>query len=311
MEKQPVDTGADGESRLSQGPFFVSVTVIIGCLLGGVALAFVKGVPAVLVAVVLACGIATLTYTLLGGVSGAGFNLGPISLAGGGAVLIGSAFFINHHLDPQLSRQFRFDFSRHAKPSQGWFALSGATGDPLKVDFTDPVTDEVHTVTPPSEATLHLKLVADEQNNRYKVLGTGDSTGPPVGLMTQSEIVTAVRSLPWQPRFYGLQSLYLTEGEGRERRWGNTRCRGTSMPFEIEVVRFQGFTDIDLRRCDAPENAEADHHLQLENRAAELVRLTIENEQRTFLIAVVAADHQANPPWSRFVVFEIQRRSAS
>jgi hypothetical protein len=27
--------------------------------------------------------------------------------------------------------------------------------------------------------------------------------------------------------------------------------------------------------------------------------------RRTFIIAVVSADHQTNPPWSRFVVIEL------
>ena len=83
--------------------------------------------------------------------------------------------------------------------------------------------------------------------------------------------------------------------------WGNTECRGESMPFEIEAVRFNGFADYDLRRCDAADGAEADLTSSLDNDAGELVELTIEGERRSFLIAVVGADHQNEPLWSSFL----------
>ena len=172
---------------VKHGPFTVSAVVILGCLVGGVALVTaVKDVPAVVVAVVLACGIATLTYTLLGGVSEAGFHLGPLSLTGSGAMLVGSAFLINNALDPQLMQirrenradQFGFNFDQHAAPPKGWFALNDRTGVPLDVTFTDPVTNEVvKTVKPPPAVSLPLKLAADEGNDRYVVLGTDAGSG--------------------------------------------------------------------------------------------------------------------------------------
>ena len=80
------------------------------------------------------------------------------------------------------------------------------------------------------------------------------------------------------------------------------------MPFEIEVVRFSGFTDYDLRRCDAAEGAAADYTSSLDNHSGELVELMIEGQRRSFLVGIVAADHNPKskePPWSTFFVLEM------
>ena len=77
------------------------------------------------------------------------------------------------------------------------------------------------------------------------------------------------------------------------------------MPFQIEVVRFSGFADYDLRRCNAAPGAQPDHSSSLRSGQGELVLLTIQGQPRSFLIAVVAADHQSNPPWSTFFAVEM------
>lgn len=293
-------------------PLILSILIILVCLAAGVALAvFVPDTPAVVIAAVLACAIATLTYTLLGGVTEAGFDLGPVRLVGSGAMLVGSLWVINHYLDPQLSQVRRersgFHLDRHVAPPDGWFALNRTTGVPLTVDFIDPVTQAVvDTVQPPTTLTLRLGLVADEDNDRYRVVGIDTAAEQAIGYVTASEIANFAGSLPWQPRFYGLQRLHLIENGGLARRWGNAECSGAGMPFEIEALRFYGFTDYALRLCDSPEDAGPDHASTLNNRAAELVALTVQNRERTFLIGVVAADHQSNPAWSTFVAFEMR-----
>ena len=216
--------------------------------------------------------------------------------------------------------QFGFDFDEHASPSDGWFAIDESTGVPVEVAFTDPVSDEiVKIVQRPMSASLPLKLASEEGNERYLVLGTGASSEQGIGYVPVRDLISAMDSIGWQPGIiYGPQRLYLTtEGElppGMERRWGNRECRGESMPFEIEAVRFHGFADYDLRRCDAAEGAEVDHSSSLDNDDGELVELTIEGERRSFLIAVVGADHrppqehsnQNEPPWSSFLVIEME-----
>lgn len=293
-------------------PFGLSALIILGCLATGVGLVvFVKDVPAVVVAVVLACSIATLTYTLLGGVTEAGFHLGPLKLAGSGAMLVGSIWLINCYLDPQLAQVRRarsgFDLDRHAAPPDGWFALDRTTGVPLTVDFIDPASKAVvDTVQPPRTLTLRLGLVADEENDRYRVVGLDATAEQAIGYITSSELANFASALPWEPRFYGLQRLHLIEAGGLARRWGNAECSGTGMPFEIEPLLFYGFTDYTLRLCDSSDDSGPDHTSTLNNRAAELVMLTVQNRKRIFLIGVVAADHQSDPAWSAFVAFEMR-----
>ncbi len=311
-----------------RGPFVFIASVIVSCLVLGVALVvfFVEAVPALVVSVLLACSVATLLYGILGGVSEAGFNFGPIKMGGSAAVLIGGAWYFNSALDPQLEkiryerRIAQFNFEEIAAPSDGWFAIDESTGVPVEVVFTDPVTGEVvETVQRPNSASLPLKLASDEGNDRYLVLGTDAAVGQAIGYVPTRDLIIALNSIGLQPgTIYGPQRLYLTtEGElppGMERRWGNTECRGESMPFEIEVVRFHEFADYDLRRCDAVEGAEANYSSSLDNDTGELLELTIEGRRRHFLIAVVGADHRPpqerpdpnEPPWSSFLVIEME-----
>ncbi len=309
------------------GPFIFIAGVIVGCLALGVALVvFVETVPALVVSVVLACGVATLLYGILGGVSAAGFDLGPLKMSGSAAVLLGSVWLFNYALDPQLEsiryerRIERFDFDEIAAPSDGWFAIDESTGVPVEVAFTDPVTGKVvETVRRPISANLPLKLASEEGNDRYLVLGTGAEAGQGIGYVRSRDLISAVGSIGWKPgTVYGFQRLYIArEGElppNMQRHWGNTECRGESMPFEIEAVRFRGFADYDLRRCDAAEGAKPDHSSSLASGDGELVELVIEGERRSFLVAVVAADHRSpqdrpdpkEPPWSTFLVIEME-----
>ena len=67
--------------------FVFTAIVIVGCLaLATVLVVFVE-VPALVVSVLLACGVATLLYGFLGGVSEAGFNFAPIKMTGSAAFL--------------------------------------------------------------------------------------------------------------------------------------------------------------------------------------------------------------------------------
>ena len=142
------------------GQFVFSAIVIVGCLVVSVTLAvFVQDVPAVVVAVVLACAVALLVYDFMGGISEAGFKLGPLKVTGSAAVLFGGAWLINQALEPQLEQirrdsrieRFSFDFDEHAAPAGGWLAVDERTAAPIDVAFTDPFTEEVvEVVTPPT-----------------------------------------------------------------------------------------------------------------------------------------------------------------
>ena len=299
---------------------FIALVILGGLALAGVLVVFLNAVPALLVSVFLACSVATLLYGILGGVSEAGFNFGRIKMGGSAAVLIGGAWFFNFMLDPQLEkirhdrRIAQFNFEALAAPSDGWFAVDESTGVPVEVTFTDPVTGKVvEAVRGPTSASLPLKLAAQEENDRYLVLGSAASAGQAIGYVSARDLISAMNSIGWQPgTVYGFQRLHLSsEGElpqGMVQRWGNTACRGESMPFEIEVVRISGFTDYDLRQCDAAEGVAPDYSSSLDNHSGELVELTIEGQRRSFLVGIVAADHRPSsnePPWSTFFVIEM------
>ena len=307
-----------------QDPFVLLGIVIVGCLVAGVMLVlFTQTVPALVVSVVLACSVATLLYGFLGGVSAAGFNLGPLKVGGSAAVLLGSVWFFNGTLDPQLEairhekRLEQLNFEALAAPPSGWFAVSENTGIPVEVKFTDPVTDSVlKTVAGHTPARLRLSLISGsgEGSARYWVVGTDAKAEQALGYVSRRDLVGTAHSFALRPRrVYGLQRLHLAREDdlpdGMVRRWGNTTCRGGSMPFEIEAVRFSGFAEYDLRSCDGAEGSPPDYSSSLYSGDAEIVQLVIDGRQRYFLIAVVASDHQlgsTEPAWSTFLVIEME-----
>ena len=252
---------------MKKSPFVFTAIVIVGCLVVGVALVvFVKDVPALVVSVVLACGVATLLYRILGGVSTAGFDLGVLKVGGSAAVLLGGSWFFNNELDPQLEKirlenrieRFGFDFNKHTAPSEGWFALNKNTGIPVKVEFTNPVTNQVvATVQIPGSADLPLKLISQGGTGRYLVTGSEAEPTEGLGYVRPSGLIG------WETgTVYGFHRLYIArEGDlppGMKRRWGNMVCRRRSMPFEITAVRFRdGYADYDIRCCDAVKGGSA------------------------------------------------------
>ena len=299
---------------VKHGPFIFIAIVIASCLILGASLVvFFKDVPALVVSVILACAVASLLYGALGGVTSAGFGFGPLKLTGSGAVLLGGVWLFNYLLAPQLEeirndhRLAQFAFNKYADPSQGWFAINERTGVPVAVKFIDPVTDSiVEKVQVPTSASLPLKLVAEKGTGRYLVLGVDAKADEGLGY------VYAQNLAGWKPgTVYGFQRLYVARQgnlpRGMKRRWGNTICRGKSMPFEIKVVRFQdGFADYDLTRCDAPAESKPDHSSSLASGDGEIVKLKMKGEHRSFLVAIVAADHRHDPPWSTFLVIEME-----
>ena len=151
-------------------------------------------------------------------------------MGGSAAVLLGSVWLFNQALGPQLEKirhekrvdQFGFNFDEHAAPSDGWFAIDESTGIPVEVAFTDPVTDEVvETVKGPTSAGLPLKLVSEEGNDRYLVLGTRAEMGQGLGYVRARDLISAVGSIGWKPgTVYGFQRLYLAREGGAPSGYG-------------------------------------------------------------------------------------------
>ncbi len=307
----------DRESRT--GPFVFVAAVIAACLVAGVVLAsFDTGnAPALVISVLLACAVATLLYGILGGVSSAGFNLGPIKMGGSAAVLLASIWFFNGELHAQLQeirKPDSFDLREHATPAGGWFAIDERTAVPIDVTFKDPAmsgNDQV--VKAPSPARLPLMLVRTGRDNMAFVVGEGEATNRSIGQVSLESVAP-----PQRPRrslsptmVYGPTRLHLVnEGKLAEttpREWGSSgTCLGRRLPMRLRVRIFaEGYADYEIYPCGASEDSPA-HVSSLAPRQAEPVNLTINGRQRHFLVAVLAADHRQAPFWSSFVVMELE-----
>ncbi len=84
------------------------IVIIVVCtlgLIGGVILFYLNS-PPIIISLFLATGLSALVYRFLGGIEYAVFGIGALKLAGVGAFLIGSAFWINSYLEKQLVNIF-------------------------------------------------------------------------------------------------------------------------------------------------------------------------------------------------------------
>ena len=312
-----------------KGPFVIVAVVIVGCLGAGVALAtFIEQAAALVVSVVLACAVASLLYGILGGVSQAGFNFGPLKMGGSAAVLLGSVFLFNQTLEPQL-REIReynleeavdlalsdaeFDFDRHVDPPANWFAIDRATAVPIDVGFTDPQGNEpMQVVRRPFSPNLRLRLEPQDESS-FLVLGVDADSGDGLGHIQMQQLRNVIGSFgEFTPeRIYGPRRLHLVaEGilaEDTPREWGSSgRCLGTSLPMRLRAVRFdQGYADYEVFVCGGSGDAAPDHESSLASGDGELVELEIGGDTRHFLIAVLAANHLESPFWSSFLVTEM------
>ena len=305
------------------GPFLFVALVIVGCLVTGVTLgvgfAFDVATPPLVVSVVLGCAVASLLYGILGGVSKAGFNFGPIKMGGSAAVLLGGIWFFNGELEQQLEdmrqarlEKYEFKLSEHAEPPGRWFVVDDKAS-PIDVAFTDPVSGNVTTVEPLKSGSLQFEL---QKGGEGRYLVRGVNADRELGYLLWRDIVDPVDRIDTagslRPKvMYGPKKLHLvSDGERPEdapREWGSSdRCRGTSLPMRIRVNRFHdGYADYDLFVCGTQADV-PDHASSLARGDSELVELVIEGRRRRFLMAVVAAAHQQAPFWSSFLVTELE-----
>ena len=86
--------------KLSQEDYvIISAMALFG---GGAAVMFVYHFPAILIAIATATAVSALIYRFLGGVAGASFTIGALKLAGTGAMLIGTAWWVDDRLTVEL-----------------------------------------------------------------------------------------------------------------------------------------------------------------------------------------------------------------
>ena len=320
------------------GPFVLVALVIVGCLGASIALAiFAEDTPAMLISVVLACAVAALLYGILGGVSEAGFNFGPLKMSGSAAVLLGGAFLFNQFLQEQMQlirstsieeaveealRNARFDPNRHIEPSSGWIAIDQLTAKPIDVSIKNPEAgsdakgrDTLKTFKKPNEAVLQLKLngIGNEEGP-FLVSGLRADNDEGLGYIDLRELEKAIdKSGDFKPiALHGPQRVHLVrEGELHEstpREWGSSdRCLGRRLPMLLRAERFDGgYADYSLFTCDTADESTADYQSSLAPGQSEFVELTIDGDRRNFLISVLAANHQEQPLWSSFLVTEME-----
>ena len=301
------------------GPFVFVAIVIVGCLGAGIWLSISdRHAPSLVISVALACAVSTLLYGILGGVGKSGFEFGPLKMGGSAAVLVGSAYLFNLLLEPQqdairaarveaILERVRFDVNRHIVPARGWFAIDRETAEPVSVRILDPVSNnEIVVFVPPSRANLRFRLAEPEDGGDRLVAGADADTW--LGYVTRQSLEGLLGEVAdLEPgTTYGPYRLHLVnEGELPEenpREWGSSRCLGTRMPLLIQVNRFEdGFADYEVSPCNSDQRVES----SLRPGQGELHRFTINGENRSFVVSVVAADHRTSPFWSSFLVMEM------
>ena len=221
-------------------------------------------------------------------------------------------------LEPQLDaqRQARledalapvsFDFERHVSPAAGWFAIDRETGAPVSVRFTDPVgTRQPKTIRPPERARLRLKIGQRDQGNVHLVSGVDAEAG--LGYVNHRQLKAMLGALgelvPY--RTYGPRRLHLVRsGElplDKPRTWGLDHCVRNLMPLQLSVERFYESSAVyEVLPCDSGDPIRS----SLASGTAELHQLMIEGRRRSFVIAIVSADHRTSPFWSSFLVIEL------
>ena len=303
------------------GPFVFVAFVIVGCLMSGVVLASFDAfaAPAMVIAIVLACGVATLLYGILGGVSSAGFNFGPVKMGGSAAVLLGSIWLFNAPLESQL-RELRepespevFDLDEHATPADGWFAIDEQTAAPIDVTFRYPASGSPQTVKAPRPGRLPLRLERSERGDAVMVLGEEvNDAAQRIGQASLAGILPPPRPpVSFSPaEVYGPKRLHLTNDASlpaaAPREWGwSGQCLGRRLPMRLRVLSFaESYAEYEMYPCGSDE-ADPQFVSSLAPHQAELVNLVINGQGRRFLVAVVAADHTQEPFWSSFVVMEL------
>ncbi len=315
------------------GPFIFVAIIVVGGLVSGIWLSvYAHGVPSLVVAVVLACAVSSLLYGILGGVGASGFEMNSLKMGASAVVLIGSAYLFNVLLEPQLEEirgqkaleNARFDLDRHVVPAKGWFAIDQETAAPVTVKLIDPVSGELAgEIKPSAQVNLRLELKEQKADGGYLISGMGAGTG--LGYITRKNVENILGSLgdndsqpdmiDLQPEveiidmepgtIYGPKRLYLVNrveelSPDKPRKWG--KCLDAHLPLSIRVKRFENsYTDYEIRPCGSDEVVKS----SLRQRQGELHKLKIGDELRSFVVMVVAANHQVSPFWSSFVVVEV------
>lgn len=262
-------------------------------LLGGLVAQYLK-FPPILVAVLLALGVASAIYRFLGGVAGASIATGSMRLGGTAAVFLAIAWFVNNNLVEQIEIE--------PNPAT-WLALDHREGLPVAVSFGG--VDRV--AIPESD-------LMDQHSWSAKL--------EPDGLRISTEASEAISALADRNEFsFGyvrtpqLQSLQLFNtietGIFRFTESLTAGTRGVNLsPYPL-ILNVGSFED-GLSNYEIVSNGTNARDGSLRNKAGEVLDLG----DRSFLLMVTAADHgpaaggdgNSKEPWVQFGIVELNPR---
>ena len=305
------------------GPFVLVAIVIVGCLAAGVWLSISdRPAPSLVISVLLACAAAALLYSILGGVGEGGFALGPIKMGGSAGPCSLAAPICSTYCWSRSSRPFAMRARARIRspfPSSStntWSRRKGGSPSTAKPVSRAPCASRI----PPASSS------PDGYGRRIGRAWNSGSASASATTITSCSATAAEAGLGYvnhehlkdilgllgdlEPgATHGPRRLYLArEGElssDNPRTWGLDACVRNMLPMRITVQRFYESAALyDVRPCDSADVVTS----SLAPGHADLHRLVIDGRQRTFVVAVVSADHQTSPFWSSFLVIEMVER---
>jgi hypothetical protein len=259
------------------GDIVIIAVFALGVLLPAAGFLWKLPLPPIFSSFLLGMAASALVYRFLGGIgSTTGFNLGPLQLGGSLAALVGVTWFLNPGLESQ-TRGYSLDnlFKPH---HDRWLPVEKESGKPLRVQvggLGELAADESF-----SFANIPLRIDAAGEEWQVK-LRQSEHT---VGRLAKTDLENLVKDAT----AYGIDgfivSRFLRSGE---------RYTLDPSPFTLLTRQYDdgysSFALLDGRRKEL-------YRGRLQNKQAQVIRL----EGKSYLMAVVAANHEGSEPVSMF-----------
>jgi len=168
---------SEENSDSAKNSHFENKVILIAIIVGfvGSIIIYLLSLPAIMVSIFLATGIAALVYRFLGGATGASMVMGTLKLSGSIAVLLGSAYFINGELIKQSEgtgkvKLGKISFNPHRS---NWVAFDKSNGKPITVKINE--TDE-ELPTPAKNIWKNNPLQLTKSGNRFLIVPENDTS---------------------------------------------------------------------------------------------------------------------------------------
>lgn len=258
------------------GDIVIIAVFALGVLLPAAAFLWKLPLPPVFSAFLLGMAASALVYRFLGGIgSSTGFNLGPVQLGGSLAALIGVTWFLNPSIESQ-TRDYSMDnlFQPH---HDRWLPVEKESGKPLQVKVGS--LGELNPGDGFSFANIPLRIDASGEDWLVK-LRQSEHT---LGRLGKNELRNLVEGATGYSIGGFIVSRYLRSGE---------RYTLDPSPYTLHARQYDdGYSSFAL--LDGRREL---FRGRLQNKQAEVITV----EGRSYLMAVVAANHEGSEPVSMF-----------